>query len=146
MDRNTRILAIQVIYNVLYNRKFDIEIDYHDIFQSIIENGQGVFLDEDDGKFGDVDLERLHVLLSNFMGNIDYIKRIISSNLVGWDVERLDILKLSIIYVSALERVLKDHKVNKLISEYIKISKYFFPVEKDTAFFNAILDKVLNTL
>ena len=149
-NRYTRILTIQVVYNLLYNERFLIDMDYTNTIENITQNSCGTcYLEDDEGDNSqqNVDLELLEKLLSIFKTEHIVFKEDLTKHLINWTIERIDILKLAIIYVSACESVLdKSQQTKRIVNEYIKVSKSFFPVRQDTAFFNAIIEKTLTSL
>lgn len=159
----TRLVCIQIFYSISYNWK-------HSIYNNGISNNENeryessIHSPEFDietqlieligSDFQDfIDTNTLYSLLAKTIKDSNTYCDIINNHLKNWTLERVDILKISVIKIFITDLLLNSrlHESNtqdnnndkkEFISSYLKIARLFYSDIKTVKFFTAILNKI----
>lgn len=125
---NSRIIAMQIIYNYNINKSLDFEGITHIINQETL----------------DYDLDYLKQLVNGIIDNQAQIDFLISMNLKNYTLNRLSVVDRSLLELGTYELVFSNTPVNIVINEIVEISKEYSELEdyKTSKFNNAVLDAI----
>lgn len=144
--RNTRILAVCVMYSLEVNKNLFTEEDKTLILEQSISDvlamSQTEFLsDEFPTLFS---LEYLKELTSKCYFEIKSIDEIISNSLVKYTIDRLSYVDRAIVRIAVTEMLLNNTPKNIIINEAIEITKELTSIEEDSQvkFNNKLLDNI----
>ena len=137
----TRVAAVQVIFQSLVNKKqiIDVKKEFDQFYrnQVIEQNGKKI-------KYNVNFLTKLIDLYINTSSTYDYIEKINKFSNFDRSFLKWDLINQSIMMIAISELKNIDKKKRKIvINEYIEVSKLFVQ-SKDVKIINAILDKFLN--
>lgn len=126
---NSRIIAMQIIYNYNINKS----LDYNGIVE-IINNEDNVEYDEN----------YLKELINGVIEKQKEIDFIISMNLKNYTLDRLSIVDRSLLEIGTYELLFTTTPNNIVINEIIEISKEYSEIDdyKTSKFNNAVLDSI----
>jgi N utilization substance protein B len=132
LSRNqTHEVAMTLIYNALTLAKIDLPVDLEQLMTDMLEE-----------PYDNIDLYIKEVVLKAIKHQTDIIA-LINPHLVKWTFDRLNLLTQAIFLLAVSHyQYVKDVDKKVVIDNAIKLAKKFVD-EKDYAFVNAILDKVL---
>ena len=125
---NSRIIAMQIIYNYNINKT----LDYEGIVDIVIEEEVSY------------DKEYLKELVEGVIDNQKEIDFIISINLKNYTLDRLSIVDRSLLELATYELIYTTTPSNIVINEAIEISKEYSEIDdyKTSKFNNAVLDAI----
>jgi transcription antitermination factor NusB len=132
LTRNqTHEVAMTLIYNALTLTKINLPVDLEKLMVDFLET-----------PYGDIDLYIKEVVIMAIKHQQTIID-LINPHLVKWTFDRLNLLTQAIFLLAVSHyQYVKDVDKKVVIDNAIKLAKKFVD-EKDYAFINAILDKVL---
>ena len=128
MKRNeTRVLAMQCLYNYSVSKVFDID--------SILE------MNEDLKEYDKDYLNELITIVINHLSDIDYES---AKCLDNYSIDRLNLVDLNLIRIAIAEVSYLNIPINIAINECLEISKLYSETEdtKTSKFNNSLLDKI----
>jgi len=132
LTRNqTHEVAMTLIYNALTLAKIGLEVDLEKLMVDLLEE-----------PFDNIDLYIKEVILMAIKHQTTIVN-LINPHLIKWKFDRLNMLTQAIFLLAVSHyQYVKDVDKKVVIDNAIKLAKKFVD-EKDYAFINAILDKVL---
>ncbi len=83
-------------------------------------------------------------LITKFQQNIELLTKIVSENLVNYDIERVYKVDLALIYLALTEIKFCETPHQIVINEVLEISKRF-STEKSSRFINGVLSAILKS-
>lgn len=125
---NSRIIAMQIIYNYNINKTLD--------YEGIVD-----IVNEEEVSY---DKEYLKELVEGVIDNQKEIDFIISINLKNYTLDRLSIVDRSLLELATYELIYTTTPSNIVINEAIEISKEYSEIDdyKTSKFNNAVLDAI----
>lgn len=113
--------AFQAIYSKLFNAESNLELD----------------LDDDNSRWAES-------IINTFVDNRQEIEELISNNLKGYTISRLNKIDLSIIILAIIElKYLNDEPKQIVINEAVELAKKY-STEKSPKFVNGFLAGIFN--
>ena len=89
------------------------------------------------------DKEFAKALIESFNENRDSLKEIISSKLIGYEIDRVYKIDLAILYLAVTELTYFETPFQIVINEAVELAKKF-STEKSSRFVNGVLSSIVN--
>ena len=127
------------------SRKKSREYAFRLVFEKFFHEPNDDCLNEmEDIVLDDTDKDFVNVLLGGINENYEQIMDIIKTNTIGYELERIYKVDLSILVLAVYELKFTDTPSNVIINEAIELAKKY-STDKSYSFINGVLAKVLKS-
>ena len=128
MRRDARELAFKLIFERLFVKN---ENTFDEEFFALLKK-------EEDKNFA-------REIVSNFENNRDYLKSLISSHLVGYEIDRVYRVDLALMFECLTEIIYSDVPVQVAANEVVSLAK-MYSTEKSGKFINGVISSIVKDL
>ena len=130
----SRRLARQAVMSLLYERDINKEPGEN----TLLEMKDILKTDEFIERHGDY----IEIILSEYEKNQNRVNDIIEANCVGWTIDRLSRVDISILRLAIVEILYTDTPVKVSVNEAVELAK-LYSTEKSSSFINGLLASVI---